>query len=185
MSVEDIFTEALAKKTPLERAAYLDDACAHDTALRDRVETLLRSHEATGAFLGKPAIQIAAEELAGQALGEKTEAEAASEDRDIRPSGRAFKWFHTRISASMNEDPKYRKRDRSSTTRGGSASTAVFKRTLFRSSSSASFRFSYAGPSAMTVTSCSRVTDGALVGNNPGPSISNPHVRSAGLRLQA
>jgi len=44
------FTEALDRETPEDRAAYLDAACAGDPALRGRVETLLRSHEAAGEF---------------------------------------------------------------------------------------------------------------------------------------
>src|SRR5262249_36620474 len=50
-----------------------------------RVETLLHSHEAAGAFLGKPAIQRAAEELAVHAAGERTRAElsAGEADREV------------------------------------------------------------------------------------------------------
>ena len=36
-----------------ERAAYLDNACAGDVALRRRVEELLHAHEQAGDFLGK------------------------------------------------------------------------------------------------------------------------------------
>jgi hypothetical protein len=82
MNAEAIFAEALAKNTPTERAAYLDEACGQDTQLRNRVETLLRSHEAAGSFLGKPAIQLAAEELAGKAVGDTTEAEHIAQEID-------------------------------------------------------------------------------------------------------
>jgi hypothetical protein len=34
-----------------ERPAYLDEACAGDVALRQRVEALLRAHDQPGAFL--------------------------------------------------------------------------------------------------------------------------------------
>src|SRR5258708_2840285 len=37
------------------RAAYLDQACAGEEALRQRVEELLRANEAAGAFLQEPA----------------------------------------------------------------------------------------------------------------------------------
>jgi eukaryotic-like serine/threonine-protein kinase len=37
-----------------QRAAYLDEACADDPALRLRLEALLRDHEAAGAFLETP-----------------------------------------------------------------------------------------------------------------------------------
>jgi serine/threonine protein kinase/WD40 repeat protein len=39
---------------PEERAAYLEKACADDTALRGRVEGLLRAHEQAGDFLETP-----------------------------------------------------------------------------------------------------------------------------------
>ena len=67
MTEETIFAEALEKKTPSDRTAYLDQACAGDGVLRQRMETLLQSHDVEDSFLGKPAIQCAAEELAGQA----------------------------------------------------------------------------------------------------------------------
>ena len=38
-----------------ERAAYLDEACAGDAALRQRIEELLRASEEAGAFLQNPA----------------------------------------------------------------------------------------------------------------------------------
>ncbi len=85
MTVDAVFTQALAKNTPAERAAYLDEACAHDLTLRQRVETLLRSHEAAGDFLGKPAIQCAAEELAGPACAEDTQGDALVDDADREP----------------------------------------------------------------------------------------------------
>src|SRR5689334_6911534 len=49
--VEAIFTEALARPTPAERAAYLDGACGEDAELRRRVEALLSSNQAAQTFL--------------------------------------------------------------------------------------------------------------------------------------
>jgi hypothetical protein len=43
MSEEDIFHAALAQPTPAGRAAYLDQACAGNPALRASVEALLRA----------------------------------------------------------------------------------------------------------------------------------------------
>src|SRR5438270_279964 len=85
MTVEAIFAQALAKSTPAERRAYLDEACAQDLPLRQRVETLLQSHEAAGDFLGKPAIQCAAEEWAGPARAEDTQAEASVNEGGPEP----------------------------------------------------------------------------------------------------
>jgi hypothetical protein len=42
--VETIFFAALEKKTAAERAAYLDEGCGGDAALRLRVEQLLEAH---------------------------------------------------------------------------------------------------------------------------------------------
>jgi serine/threonine protein kinase len=39
---------------PAERAAYLDQACAEDKALREQVEALLRAHEQAEGFLDSP-----------------------------------------------------------------------------------------------------------------------------------
>ena len=52
---EEIFEACLA--LPIEeRAAYLDRVCAGDTALRQRVEELLRSHSLAESFLEKPPV---------------------------------------------------------------------------------------------------------------------------------
>ena len=53
--VESLFAIVLGKPAA-ERAAYLDQACAGDAALRQRIEALLKAHsEASGeAFLTSP-----------------------------------------------------------------------------------------------------------------------------------
>src|SRR5262245_54698113 len=53
-NVKVIFGEALDRATPAEQAAYLDRACGGDTALRARVEALLRAHQQVGHFLQGP-----------------------------------------------------------------------------------------------------------------------------------
>src|SRR5687768_11232123 len=57
--VEAVFTAALEKATPQERAAYLADACGHDSHLRRRVEALLASHVPADSFLCPPAAGVA------------------------------------------------------------------------------------------------------------------------------
>ncbi len=47
-----IFSEALERESPDERARYLDAACQGDADLRVQVEELLASHRAAGNFLG-------------------------------------------------------------------------------------------------------------------------------------
>src|SRR6516165_5212981 len=57
MSEREIFFQALDRDNPAEQAAYLDEACASDAALRQRIEALLRSHAKAGDFMGTPAAQ--------------------------------------------------------------------------------------------------------------------------------
>jgi serine/threonine protein kinase/WD40 repeat protein len=52
--VEAIFSAVLEKSSSDERAAYLDQACAADPALRRQVEELLRAHQQAGNFLENP-----------------------------------------------------------------------------------------------------------------------------------
>src|SRR5262245_39928476 len=57
MTEVTIFEAALARRDPAERAAYLDEACGGAPALRQRVESLLRSHEQVGDYLECPALE--------------------------------------------------------------------------------------------------------------------------------
>jgi eukaryotic-like serine/threonine-protein kinase len=56
--LESLFAATL-EKPPAKRAAYLDQACADEPALRERVEALLRAQVAAGSFLENPAAQTA------------------------------------------------------------------------------------------------------------------------------
>src|SRR5262245_22461888 len=55
MNEEVIFHQALARGSPEERAAYLEQACAGDPALRAAVEALLRANVGASGFLDQPA----------------------------------------------------------------------------------------------------------------------------------
>lgn len=55
-SLRDIYLRAVEKKTPQERAAFLDGACGDDLALRTKVEALLREN-ADDSFLERPAVE--------------------------------------------------------------------------------------------------------------------------------
>jgi WD40 repeat protein/serine/threonine protein kinase len=55
MTEEEIFHQALAFSRPEERAAYLQQACAHNAALQAGVEALLRAHVGASGFLEHPA----------------------------------------------------------------------------------------------------------------------------------
>ena len=57
MSERSIFIAALEKDDAAERAAYLDQACAGDAPLRERIERLLKAHEPADSFLERgPAV---------------------------------------------------------------------------------------------------------------------------------
>jgi hypothetical protein len=73
MNERSIFLNALEKEDPIQRAAYLDTACAGDTVLRQRLEALLQSHDQAGDFLGKLAPERIAEEIALQHSAEDTD----------------------------------------------------------------------------------------------------------------
>ncbi len=55
MNESQVFTNALKLATPAERAAYLDEACAGNAALRAAVEALLQAHASDPGFLEQPA----------------------------------------------------------------------------------------------------------------------------------
>lgn len=57
MAEHDIFLAALDIADPLQRATYLDQACAGNAALRKQVDDLLAAHERSGDFLDVPALQ--------------------------------------------------------------------------------------------------------------------------------
>ena len=60
--IEKIFHGALERPAS-QRAAFVEEACAGDGALREEVESLL-AHEDAGSFIDSPAIQVAAKALA-------------------------------------------------------------------------------------------------------------------------
>jgi serine/threonine protein kinase len=55
MQEQSIFIEALERQDPAERATFLDQVCAGDSALRQRIERLLARHQQAGSFLESPA----------------------------------------------------------------------------------------------------------------------------------
>jgi serine/threonine protein kinase/tetratricopeptide (TPR) repeat protein len=57
MSEDSVFAGALSKRTPAERAAYLDAVCAGNAALRQEVEALLQAHDQAGDFLAEPFVK--------------------------------------------------------------------------------------------------------------------------------
>ena len=55
MNEESLFAAVLEKQTASERRAFLEEACAGDVALRQRVERLLEAHLQTPGILEKSA----------------------------------------------------------------------------------------------------------------------------------
>src|SRR6516162_9913119 len=62
-SVGAIFDAAI-ELPPERRAAYVQEACASDDALRQRVEALLRAHESAESFMDSPAVAPGRETVA-------------------------------------------------------------------------------------------------------------------------
>jgi serine/threonine protein kinase len=54
MTPEEILQVAVEKKSPSERAAFLEDACGPNGTLRAHLEGLVRAHEEAGSFLEQP-----------------------------------------------------------------------------------------------------------------------------------
>src|SRR5262249_49723124 len=54
MTPEEILQVAVEKKSPTERAAFLEDACGPNGTLRAQLEGLLQAHEQAGSFLELP-----------------------------------------------------------------------------------------------------------------------------------
>lgn len=84
--VKEIFLQAAEQPDGAARAAYLDLACGGDAGLRDRVETLLRSHDPAGSFLASPAVKAPeCHELATLAIdGVTTQANEDEDDDDFQ-----------------------------------------------------------------------------------------------------
>ncbi|HKQ75354.1 MAG TPA: protein kinase [Blastocatellia bacterium] len=79
--LESLFA-SVAELNPLERAAFLDSACADDPALRSEVESLLEADARAGRFIEMPALEA----MAGAQSNEQAESESESEkDRRIGP----------------------------------------------------------------------------------------------------
>jgi hypothetical protein len=58
----------------VERDVFLHSACGGDERLEEEVRSLLAAHDRADGFLGAPAIDLAARELAGRRSGDGVEA---------------------------------------------------------------------------------------------------------------
>ena len=57
-TIADRLFDAALEREPHERAAFLDEACADDEALRREIESLLAHASAAGDFLARPALEL-------------------------------------------------------------------------------------------------------------------------------
>src|ERR1044072_5601595 len=57
--LRELFNQALDCPRAEDQAAYLDQACAGDAALRSRLDELLRAHREAGSFLLEPSASCA------------------------------------------------------------------------------------------------------------------------------
>src|SRR5262245_4429109 len=80
MSERTIFMAALEKSTPEQRAAFLDEACAGDAALRARVEALLLCRGRGGSCLGQAVAEGIAAAVGGAEGGAETQGEPHDSD---------------------------------------------------------------------------------------------------------
>lgn len=65
--LDQLFHSAI-EHGPEERAAFLNDACKRDEALRKEVERLIAAHEDAGNFIEAPALEVEARELAADSF---------------------------------------------------------------------------------------------------------------------
>jgi DNA-binding transcriptional regulator YbjK len=70
---------AAVDKDPPQRAAFLDEACGSDLALRREVETLLELHRQANRFLEVPAVQQLAGRRSRSAVGAVETSEARTQ----------------------------------------------------------------------------------------------------------
>jgi serine/threonine protein kinase len=69
VSIKAVFDRALEMESAVERAAYLDEACAAAPDLRPKVEALLKAYDEAGSFLESPAAVLGA--TVDEPLGER------------------------------------------------------------------------------------------------------------------
>ncbi len=111
MSERDLFVEALKKADPAERAAYLEQACAGNAGLRQRVELLLEAHFEMGEALEEgPSSHDGSTDESGSAATTDGSGGWASRDSPTtdpdRGASSALAGLET--SAPCGEDPLHR-----------------------------------------------------------------------------
>jgi serine/threonine protein kinase/tetratricopeptide (TPR) repeat protein len=80
----DLLLQSALDIPAVERDAYLRDACRGDQGLEEEVRSLLAAHDRADRFLGAPAIDLAARELAG---GRSNDGSQAGPSTSLRAGG--------------------------------------------------------------------------------------------------
>jgi eukaryotic-like serine/threonine-protein kinase len=100
----DLIFEAVLARPAGERAAFLDEACAGDAALRAEVESLI-AHEEAEAFLEDPAFEDATRVLAGNArhslIGQTIGSYQILESLGTGGMGEVYLALHTRTNRKV------------------------------------------------------------------------------------
>jgi serine/threonine-protein kinase len=119
--VDRLFAEVL-DRPPAERTAFLDEACAGDTALRQEVERLLAADAEGSRFLAGPP-----DELLGLALEDREEGGSLGPYRLLRKIGSGGMGT---VYLARREDEHYERDVAIKVLRSGLASTEVYHRFL-------------------------------------------------------
>jgi serine/threonine protein kinase/outer membrane protein assembly factor BamB len=87
--VKAVFLDALAQSTPVERAAFLNEACEGNESLRRRVEELLQAHEQPGSLLDRPILQ----QVGAMPASAQADTQAAGQRPAGPPPGSTIRYF--------------------------------------------------------------------------------------------
>ena len=87
MTERSVFLAALDITDPAARSAYLDETCAADHTLRQRVEVLLAAHAGAASFMDRALVGFAFVALLAWAIF------ATARRRDWRPVSFGLSWF--------------------------------------------------------------------------------------------
>ena len=91
MREQDIFIEAMERENPGDRRKYLDETCGDDSALRERVETLIRQSDQLGSFMEHPPVNSTSDETGAKPASgfERTILESSDSVSEQQDGGQA------------------------------------------------------------------------------------------------
>ena len=110
MDEQSIFVEALDQPAS-ERAAWLEEVCGADSALRQRIEALLRQHEQANSFLEHPAAELPKTRPPSRETGEVIIVNDVNVADDLRIDGERESNSITVLSSDIGGDVRISNRD--------------------------------------------------------------------------